>query len=63
MKIIQHYPLGNKVPAAMLKAALCFLNLQEKEQAAFLLGQLMSIYPGAPSATIAGKKLAALEEG
>jgi tol-pal system protein YbgF len=56
-EVLTAYPLGNKVPDAMLKIGLCFLNLGEQPQAVAILRQLDEIYPDSDAARIARERL------
>lgn len=56
-KVIENYPLGNKVPAAYLKQGLSFEALGEKGNARLIFGELVRKHPGTAEAAIAKKKL------
>jgi tol-pal system protein YbgF len=56
-KVIETYPNGNKVPAALLKQGLSFLELNDKTNASLILKELTRKYPEAPEAKLAQKKL------
>jgi tol-pal system protein YbgF len=60
-KVIETYPSGNKVPAALLKQGYAFANLGEKGNARLILKELIRKYPGTSEAKIAGEKLDALK--
>jgi tol-pal system protein YbgF len=59
-KVIENYPSGNKIPAALLKQGLSFLNIGETNNARLLLKELVAKYPGTNEAGIAKQKLASL---
>jgi len=59
-KVIETYPNGNKVPAALLKQGLAFLELHDKTNASLILKELTKKYPEAPEAKLAQKKLSEL---
>jgi tol-pal system protein YbgF len=59
-KVIENYPAGNKIPAALLKQGLSFLNIGETNNARLLLKELVAKYPKTNEADIAKKKLASL---
>ncbi|WP_456396391.1 tol-pal system protein YbgF [Desulfurobacterium sp.] len=62
-KVVDNYskyypsPKGNKVPAALLKEALCYKGLGDNTKAKQLLKQLISKYPSTNEAAIAKVKL------
>ncbi len=56
-KVIEKYPKGNKVPAALLKQGFSFANLGEKANARLLLKELIQKYPDSHEAKIAKDKL------
>jgi tol-pal system protein YbgF len=60
-KVIENYPSGNKIPAALLKQGLSFLNIGETNNARLLLKELVAKYPNTDEAGIAKKKLEALK--
>lgn len=55
--VLEKYPKGNKVPAAMLKQGLALLQIGEKSSARLILKELVKKYPKAPESKIAAKKL------
>ena len=59
-KVIENYPSGNKIPAALLKQGLSFLNIGETNNARLLLKELVAKYPGTNEAGIAKQKLESL---
>ena len=56
-KVIKHYPEGNKVPYALLKQGLSFLNLGDKASAKAILQSIIKDYPNTNQARIARSKL------
>jgi tol-pal system protein YbgF len=56
-KVAKNYPKGNKVPYALLKQGLSFLNLGDKTSAKLLLQQVIKDYPNTNQARIARSKL------
>lgn len=59
-KVIENYPSGNKVPAALLKQGLAFLNIGETNNARLVLKELVAKHPGTNEAGIAKQKLESL---
>jgi tol-pal system protein YbgF len=59
-KVIEKYPSGNKVPAAMLKQGLSFLKIGQTGNAKLVLKELIEKYPGSHEAGIAKQKLKSL---
>ncbi len=59
-KVIENYPSGNKVPAALLKQGLSFLNIGEPNNARLIFTELIAKYPSTNEASIAKSKLDAL---
>ena len=59
-KVIEKYPSGNKVPAALLKQGLSFLNIGETNNARLVLKELVAKHPGTNEASIAKQKLESL---
>jgi tol-pal system protein YbgF len=59
-KVIEKYPSGNKVPAALLKQGLSFVNIGETNNARLVLKDLIAKHPGTNEASIAKKKLDSL---
>lgn len=55
--VIEKYPNGNKVPSAMLKQGLAFLQLGDKSNARLILVELQKKYPKSSEARIASQKL------
>ncbi len=59
-KVLENYPSGNKVPAALLKQGLSFLNIGEPNNARLIFTELIAKYPSTNEASIAKSKLDAL---
>ena len=59
-KVIEKYPKGNKVPAALLKQGLAFFNLGDKVNSRLILKELVKKYPGSNEGKIAKQKLKGL---
>lgn len=55
--VIEKYPKGNKVPAAMLKQGMAFLQLGDKSNARLILKELEKKFPKSNEAKVAAKKL------
>ncbi len=60
-KAITKYPEGDKVPAALFKQALAFLELGDKTNARNLLKKVIERYPNSDQAQMAKKKLEAIK--
>ena len=56
-KVIEKYPDGNKVPAALLKQGLAFHNIGDKANSRHILEELVKKYPKSNEAKIAREKL------
>jgi tol-pal system protein YbgF len=56
-KAISKYPEGDKIPAALFKQALAFLELGDKTNAKNLLKRVIEKYPHSDQAELAEKKL------
>ena len=56
-KVAKNYPDGDRVPYALLKQGLSFLNLGDKTGARLLLQQVIKDYPNTNQAKIARAKL------
>lgn len=56
-KVTKNYPDGNRVPYALLKQGLSFLNLGDKTSARLLLQQVIRDFPNTNQARIARSKL------
>lgn len=61
-RVAERYPRGNKVPAAILKAAFCRINLGQTRRAIALLERLIADYPDSRPAGLAREKLERLRE-
>lgn len=59
--VIEKYPQGNKVPAALLKQGLAFSNIGDKANAKLILEELSRKYPKSNEAKVAAEKLKALK--
>ena len=55
--VIEKFPKGNKVPAAMLKQGLALSKIGEKSSARLILQELQKKYPKASESKIAAQKL------
>jgi tol-pal system protein YbgF len=60
-KTITKYPEGGKVPAALFKQALAFLELGDKTNARNLLRRVIDRFPNSEQAEVAKKKLGSLK--
>ena len=58
--VIEKFPHGNKVPAAMLKQGMALEQIGEKASARLILEELVKKYPKSSEAGIASKKLKSL---
>ncbi len=56
-EVLDNYPDGNKVPAALLKQGLAFIHIDDQTNARLVLKKLLKNYPGSNEAGIAQKKL------
>lgn len=56
-KVIEKYPSGNKVPAALLKQGLAFVKIGETNNARLVLKELITKHPSTNEAAIAKQKL------
>ncbi len=56
-EVITKYPKGNKVPNAMLRQAIAFLEINDKTSSKLLLQKVIKQFPGSSEAKIAQKKL------
>lgn len=59
-KVIEKYPSGNKVPAALLKQGLAFIQIGETNNARLVLKELVAKHPSTNEAGIARQKLESL---
>ncbi len=55
--VIEKYPNGNKVPAAMLKQGMALQHIGEKPSARLIFEELVKKYPKASEAAVASQKL------
>ncbi|MEJ2095887.1 MAG: tol-pal system protein YbgF [Deltaproteobacteria bacterium] len=60
-KVIEKYPNGNKVPAALLKQGFAFLSLGDKANARLILKELSKKFPDTNEGKIATQKLKELQ--
>ncbi len=60
-KVMAKYPEGDKIPAAMFKQALAFLELGDKTNARNLLRRVIERYPHSEQAEMAKKRLEAIK--
>lgn len=56
-QVIEKYPKGSKVPAALLKQGLSFYNIGDTANGRLILQELVKKFPGSNEAKIAEKKL------
>jgi tol-pal system protein YbgF len=56
-KVIENYPKGNKVPAALLKQGLAFQKIGDTANARLILKELIKKYPQTSEGSIAKQKL------
>ena len=59
--VIEKFPTGNKVPAALLKQGLAFANIGDKPNAKLILEELRRKYPDSNEAKIAAEQLKTLK--
>jgi TolA-binding protein len=59
--VIEKYPNGNKVPAALLKQGLAFANIGDKPNAKLILEELRRKYPDSNEAKVAAEQLKTLK--
>jgi TolA-binding protein len=55
--VIENYPKGNKVPAALLKQGMAFHNIGDKPNSRHILEELVKKFPKTNEAKIAREKL------
>ena len=55
--VIEKYPNGNKVPAAMLKQGMALQQIGEKPSARLIFEELIKKYPKSSEADVAGRRL------
>jgi len=60
-KVIKNYPEGDKVPYALLKQGIAFLNLGDKASAKVILQRLINDYPNTNQAKTAKAKLLSIK--
>ena len=60
-EVIKKYPKGNKVPNALLRQAMAFLEIKDKTSSRLLLKKIIKKYPRSSEAKIAKKKLATIK--
>ena len=58
--VIEKYPGGNKVQAALLKQGFAFASMGDKANARLILQELIEKYPNSSEAKIARQKLSTL---
>jgi tol-pal system protein YbgF len=56
-KVIENYPKGNKVSAALLKQGMAFIELGDKENAQLIFKDLIDRFPRSTESKIAAQKL------
>jgi len=59
--VVKKFPKGDKIPSAMLKQALCWLELGDKTFARSLLKRVIREHPNTQQAKIANEKLRAIQ--
>ena len=60
-KVIEKYPDENKVPNAMRRQAVAWLEIGEKISSKLLLNKILKNYPDSPEAKIAEKLLSSIK--
>ena len=60
-EVIKKYPKENKVPNAMLRQSVAFLEIKDETSSKLLLKKLIKEYPSSSEAEIAKTKLKQLE--
>ena len=60
-EVKKKYPKGNKVPDAMLKQAMAFLEIDDKTSTRILLKRIISTFPESDQAKVAEQRLKTLE--
>ena len=58
--VVQKYPKGDRVPAALLKRALCLIEMNRTADGVVLLQHLIQTYPSSEEASLAKQRLEAL---
>ena len=56
-EVIKRYPKGNKVPNAMLRQAMAFLEIKDQTSTRLLLNRVIKNYPNSNEAKIAQSTL------
>lgn len=56
-KVIENYPKGNKLPAALLKQGLAFSKIGDKANAKLILNELLDKFPQSNEGRIAAQKI------
>ncbi|MCI0407664.1 MAG: tol-pal system protein YbgF [Acidobacteria bacterium] len=59
-EVVQKYPKGDRVPAALLKRALCLIELNRTADGVVLLQHLIQTYPSSEEASLAKQRLEAM---
>uniref|UniRef100_A0A7C6EC30 Tol-pal system protein YbgF n=1 Tax=candidate division WOR-3 bacterium TaxID=2052148 RepID=A0A7C6EC30_UNCW3 len=59
-KVEKNYPKGNKLPAALYKIGLCYLNMQIRNKGKEYLNRVIKEFPNSPEADLAKERLATL---
>ncbi|MBI5845908.1 MAG: tol-pal system protein YbgF [Deltaproteobacteria bacterium] len=59
--VIEKYPAGDKVPASLLRQAMSFESMEDKENAGLIYRELIKKFPKSSEATQAKKKLEGLK--
>jgi tol-pal system protein YbgF len=58
---VSQFPDGNKAPDALLKQALCYVNLGDRQAARDLFGEVIASFPSTSAASLASAKLQELK--
>ncbi|HMG24424.1 MAG TPA: tol-pal system protein YbgF, partial [Kofleriaceae bacterium] len=58
-RVVEVYPRGNKVPAALLKVGYCYQAMGQSDKARAVLEQVVNLYPRTEPGTLAAKRLEA----
>ena len=61
--VVVRYPEGNKLPDSMLKSALCYAHLGQRDYAVRMLTEVESLFQSAPVAQVARERRLALAGG
>lgn len=59
-KVEKNYPKGNKLPSALYKIGLCYLNMQIRNKGKEYLNRIIKEFPNSPEANLAKERLATL---